>query len=277
MKIAVLSDIHANLPALQAVLRHVESSSPDAVVVGGDVINRGPQPRECLELILDKVRNENWRVLKGNHEDYVLHASRGITHLPRWEQQVIAHTVWTSRRVADYLDIISRWPDELAITAPDGSRLSCVHASHKGNRVGLYSFMTDDDFLEHMEHIHSALCVGHTHVPFIRYIHGKLVVNSGAVGMPFDGNPAAGYAMIHWNENGWSAEIIRLPYDREITMKAIKDSGYSADGGLMVRLIIEELKHAGPRLGKWHVRYEKLVASGQMNLEDSIAAMLTEV
>jgi len=276
MKIAVLSDIHANLPALQTVLEHVESARPDVVVVGGDVINRGPQPRECLEIILGKIRNNHWRVLKGNHEDYVLKAAKGIQHLPEWEQQVCAHTVWTSRLIPEYLPEIARWPDHLEITVPDGSHLTCFHASKKGNRVGLYSVMTDNELMDHVSSVNSAMCVGHTHVPFTRFINGKLVVNTGAVGMPFDGNPRASYALLTWSVDGWTAEIIRLPYDRELTLKAMHDTGYISEGGLMVRLIVEELKRSSPWLGKWHVRYEESVANGLITLEDSIDAMLAK-
>jgi len=276
MKIAVLSDIHANLPALKTVLDHVESAEPDMVVVGGDVINRGPQPRECLEIILDKIHNDQWKVLKGNHEDYVLKASLGLEHLPVWEQKVCAHTVWTSRLIPDYMNEISKWPDDLEIPVSDTSHLTCFHASKKGNRVGLYSFMADHELLDHVSTVSSAMCVGHTHVPFTRYISGKMVVNAGAVGLPFDGNPCASYALLSWSVDGWTAENIRLPYDRELTLKAMHDTGYLYDGGLMVPLIVEELKHSGPRLGKWHMRYEKSVAEGLMTIEDSIEAMLSE-
>ncbi len=274
MKIAVLSDIHANLPAFEAVLAHLASVEPHAVLVGGDIINRGPQPRECLDIVMDRVTHHDWRVLKGNHEEDVLKAAAGPRHLPEWEQQLCRHSEWTAARIAEYLPAIALWEDSIELPMPDGSHLTCFHASKKGNRVGLYEFMQDNEMLEHMHPVHSAMCVGHTHVPFVRFIEGTLIVNSGAVGMPFDRDPRASYALFEWSAAGWNVEIIRVPYDRERTEKAYRDTGYLTDAGPMVPLIREELRHATSRLGVWHRTYESMVASGQMTLEDSVRAML---
>jgi len=274
MRIAAISDIHANLPAFEAVLNHLDALAPDVVVVGGDVINRGAQPLEVLDSVLDRVRHHGWRILKGNHEDYVLKASRGTAHLAAWEREVCAHTLWTARRIADRLPEIAAWPDMLEVKAPDGSSLACYHASKTGNRAGLYRFMEDHEIESHLDSAGSAWCVGHTHVPFIRRVRDRLVVNAGAVGMPFDGIPDASMALVEWTPAGWEAEIIRIPYDRALTMEAFHRTGYIRDGGLMVRLIVHELETASPMLGKWHVRYEKSLASGAMTLAESVELML---
>jgi len=274
MKIAVLSDIHANLPAFEAVLAHLASVEPHHVLVGGDVINRGPHPRECLEMVLDRIAHHGWQVLKGNHEEYVLKAAMGISHLPEWEQQLIRHTTWTADRISDYLPVISAWDDSIELPMPDGSQLTCFHASKKGNRVGLYDFMQDREIMEFVHPAYSAMCVGHTHIPFVKFIEGKLIVNSGAVGMPFDRDPRASYALFEWRAEGWSVEIIRIPYDRNLTEQAYRDTGYLSDAGPMVPLIREELRHASSRLNLWHRTYEALVVSGQMTMEDSVQAML---
>lgn len=75
MKLAVLSDIHANLPAFEAVLEDVRAWRPDTVVFAGDGVNRGPRPAECWTLLAALAEGEGWRRLRGNHEEYV--ASRG--------------------------------------------------------------------------------------------------------------------------------------------------------------------------------------------------------
>ena len=72
MKIAVLADIHANLPALQTVMEHVDAWQPDQVFVAGDTVNRGPRPAECLALVLQRQAMQGWRLVRGNHEDYVI-------------------------------------------------------------------------------------------------------------------------------------------------------------------------------------------------------------
>ena len=72
MKIAVLADIHGNMPALERVTTHIEAWGADQVIVAGDVVNRGPQPRTCLQFVEDKQQSAGWQVVRGNHEDYVL-------------------------------------------------------------------------------------------------------------------------------------------------------------------------------------------------------------
>ncbi len=274
MKIAVLSDIHANLPAFRAVMSHLDAVAPHRVIVGGDIINRGPEPRACLEIILDRMARHRWLVIKGNHEDYVLTASAGLSRFPEWERKLCSHSAWTAEAVRDHLATIASWPDSLELQMPDGSHLTCFHASKKGNRVGLYEFMQDAEIMEHVHPVNSAMCVGHTHVPFIRFIEGKLIVNSGAVGMPFDKDPRACYALLEWRPEGWQAEIIRVPYDRGLTESAYIETGYATEAGPMVPLILEELRLATSRLGIWHRTYESRVSSGQMTVEESVADML---
>jgi predicted phosphodiesterase len=276
MKVAVLSDVHANLAAFKAVLLHIDSVMPDVVLVGGDIINRGPQPRECLEIVLDRIKHHGWKVIRGNHEDYVLRTSRGVNTLKEWEQKVMSHTCWTEKRVADYLPAVAAWPDETGITAPDGSQLICTHASRKGNRVGLYTAMNDEELIDHAHPDAKALCVGHTHIPFVRKIHDRLIVNAGAVGMPFDGDHRAAYALVTWSAEGWEAEVVRVPYDRQVTENAYHETGYLTGGGPMVPLIHWELRHARARLGYWHRCYESAVAAGKIGLEESVQIILNE-
>lgn len=276
MRIAVLSDIHANLPALRAVLQHLDAQNPDAVMVGGDVINRGPQPRECLEIILDRIRNHDWKIIRGNHEDYVLKAARDdLSNLTAWERGIIAHTCWTAGLVDDHLNEVTRWPENTEVIAPDGTAALCFHASIKGNRVGMYTHMQDHELLEHAHPEARVFCAGHTHIPFVRETGGKLIVNNGAVGMPFDGDPRASYAILDWSPAHWTAEIIRVPYDRDETRKAFRETGYLERGGPMVPLILQELDMAKARLGYWHRLFEQSVAAGEKTLEDSINEMMT--
>jgi predicted phosphodiesterase len=276
MKIAVLSDIHANRPAFDAVLRHLEAEAPDLVMVGGDVVNRGPEPRACLETVLDRIRHHGWKVCRGNHEDYVLHAARGLQHAHDWQRAVCHHTLWTLERIDDLLPDFAAWPEHTEAELPDGSRLVVLHASTRGNRVGLYEFMEEDDLLDHVPPHHGALCAGHTHIPFVRRVREKLIVNCGAVGMPFDGDPRASYAVFQWAPEGWSAEIVRVPYDRDATITAYHREGYLAGGGPMVPLILQELQQSRSRLGPWHRHYEPRVATGELSLEASVAAMLQD-
>jgi len=93
MKIAVLSDIHGNLPALERVVEHIDAWQPDRVVVNGDIVNRGPRSRDCLLLLQERQQRDDWVLLKGNHEDYVLECGRPdcATDSPAYEVERFAH------------------------------------------------------------------------------------------------------------------------------------------------------------------------------------------
>ena len=90
MKLAVLADVHANWPALQAVAADIERWQADRVVVAGDVINRGPRPVECADFVL--VAAQSWPWVRGNHEEYVLsHVSIGFRRKSRALCKKILH------------------------------------------------------------------------------------------------------------------------------------------------------------------------------------------
>lgn len=274
MKIAVLADIHANLVALETVLADIDTWAPDAVMVAGDVINRGPQPVECLERVLERINRDGWKVLRGNHEDFVLTERNPPPDRAAWENEVFRHSTWTSERLGALASAIEAWPDQAEVEAPDGQEVRSVHASMVHNRHGLYEHMSDEDLLASIHPSPAVLAVGHTHVPFVRWLNGTLVVNVGAVGLPFDRDPRASYARLVHEEGGWQASIVRLDYDRAVTETAFHTSRYLADGGPMVTLILDELRHARPRLRHWHDRYEKHVAEGKLTVEESVRKQL---
>lgn len=275
MRIAVLSDIHSNWPAFQAVQAAVEKERPDHVVVAGDVINRGPQPRECLVRLLERRSNDGWSCIKGNHEDYVLTAMEtGHADLAPWQREVLAHTRWTLNRIRDLLPTLAEWPDQLSIRGPDGSEVRFVHASMRGNRQGLYEDMEEPVLAEMTAPPCAVLVAGHTHIPFVRRINGTLIVNAGATGLPFDGNWRPSYAILEFRAPTWSARIERIPYDRDATERAMHETGFLRDAGPLARLILEELRAARPRIGLWHRLYEPRVAAGELTVQESVTLLL---
>lgn len=274
MRIVVLADVHANLAALEAVMEDVDGRDPDAVVVAGDVVNRGPEPAACLERLLERRERDGWRLLKGNHEDFILAEHRGNGSRPPWQDEVYRHSTWTARRLGAHLNDLGRWPDRIDLEGPGGALIRTVHASNRDNRSGLYPRMADHEILDRVDPEPAVFCVGHTHVPFLRRIGGRLIVNAGAVGLPFDRNTAAAYAVLAGQGDSWSAHIIRVPYDRRRTEKAFRATGYADEGGPMIPLILDELHYARPNLRHWHLQYEERVARGEMSVTESVDAYL---
>jgi putative phosphoesterase len=270
MKLAVLADIHANLPALHAVLHHVDAWQPDAVVVAGDIVNRGPRPAECLRLVQERQLSAGWRVVLGNHEQYVLHQTQPGAARSGPQFEIFRSSYWTYQQLNGQTGWLEAMPFQQSLTAPDGSEVRVAHASMRGTRDGIFPDTPDEVLRLQVGRPHAPLfAVGHTHVPLVRQIDGTLVVNVGAVGMPFDGDRRASYGQLTWR-GGWQAEIVRLPYDHLRTEQDYVDTGFLPDGGALARLMLHELQGARSHLFHWALAYEAPLLAGELTIDESV-------
>lgn len=274
MKIAVLTDIHANQPAMEAVSQHLEVWRPDRIAVGGDIVNRGPHPVECLTFVQDKIQQENWQVVQGNHEEYVI--SQAAPDAPRSGPafDLLRHSYWTYQRLNGQLADLERMPFQVSIAGPDGREVRIVHASMRGNRDGIYPETTDQELRQKIAPAPAVLVVGHTHHPLIRQVDQTLVVNAGSVGAPFDGDRRASYAQLTWHGGRWQAEIVRLEYDLRQAEQAFFDSGYIIEAGPVARLMMAEFRKARPHIFTWYRRYEEDILGGRITVGEAVDEFL---
>ena len=144
MKLAVLADIHANFSALQTVVNHLDCWKPDAVVVAGDTVNRGPRPLECLQFVQHRQQTDGWKIVRGNHEDYVLNYNRpdAVTSGPAFE--IFRCAYWTYQQLNGNIDALEAMPFQVSLNAPNDSEARVVHASMKNNRNGIFPKTSDD-------------------------------------------------------------------------------------------------------------------------------------
>jgi len=275
VKIAVISDIHGNIPALETVTADIEQWQPDSVIVDGDIINRGPLSRDCLEWILERQKNDGWQIVRGNHEDYVLECAAADSTAvdPEFEVRQFAH--WTYLQVAEYVPVLARLPERQSICAPDGTELRVMHASMRDNRDGVYPKTTDAELRVQIAPAPKVFVTGHTHRPLIRQIDDTTVVNIGSVGAPFDADRRLSYGRFTWTvASGWQSEIVRLPYDYERIEQDYQTSGFLAEAGPLTQLMLVELRRAGGLVYRWASRYEEAVLAGEISLEESVREVL---
>lgn len=271
MKLAVLADIHANLAALHAVLEHVDAWHPDAVVVTGDIVNRGPRPRECLQLVQERQRTAGWLAVLGNHEEYVMRQARPDAPRDGPAFEIFQSSYWTLQRLNGEISALEALPFQQSLTAPDGSEVRITHASMRGTRDGIFPTTPDEQLRQQIGRPHTPLfVVGHTHWPLVRRLDDTLVVNVGAVGMPFDGDPRASYGRLTWHGGQWQAEIVRLPYDRSATERDYETTGFLDAAGPLATLMLAELSQARSHLYTWSVAYEQAVLAGELSLAESV-------
>lgn len=283
MKIAVLADIHANIQALQVTINHVENWKPDYVIVAGDTINRGPRPQQCLDLILNKNQNNDWRLIRGNHEDYVI--KQGSSTAPREGPIADVHraSIWTYEQINKNIKPLEMMEFKQDLYDGNYNLIRAVHASMLGNRIGVYPETSDTDLRKLIlgdpdQHISTPkiFCAGHTHRPLIRTIDHILVVNAGSVGLPFDGDHRACYAQIEINASNRASRIIRLKYDIDQAINDFKQSDYLDGGGPLVKLVLLELLTSKSHLYSWSKDYQALALQGRIEMNDSVGRYLAD-
>lgn len=201
MRIAVLNDVHGNVPALEAVLADVAALDVDRIVCGGDMV-AGPFPAETL----GRLQLAEATFLRGNADRESPSAPEGT-----WE--------WVASRLGPEA---VRFLAELPITiAVDDVRF--CHGSPRDDEEILTKVSPDERFRAALEGVEERLVVGgHTHVQFEREVDGWRFVNAGSVGIPYEGRPGAFWALL----DGGEVELRRTPYAVEAAAALARASGY---------------------------------------------------
>lgn len=220
MRLALISDIHANLTALEAVLADIERRHVDQIICLGDVAALGPQPRE----VLARLKALNCPCVMGNHDPFSPELS------PLWD--VIDWCV--SQLSEDDLDFLHSFQPTIEVPLDAHTTLLCFHGSPLSFTDQITS-TTPDEELERMLGGHTATIMagGHTHVQLLRQHRGALIINPGSVGMPFEkvrihGGPRifpwAEYAILDWTAGALGVELRRLPIDFDAFQRAVYDA-----------------------------------------------------
>jgi predicted phosphodiesterase len=281
MKIALITDVHANLVALEAVVADIDAWGPDHVIVGGDLVNRGPRPAECLRLVQKRMASEGWGWVRGNHEDYVI--SNAGPDAPRRGPAFEVHqaSYWTYCRLDQDVAPLVGMPFELSLLDPDGRLVRFTHGSMLGIRDGIYPETPDSRLAEKLGlngNVQipplAVFAVGHTHRPLVRRWGEVLVVNAGSAGLPFDGDTRPSYARLTWTSYGWQAEIVRVNYNLQAAVDDFYATGYAQEAGPLIRLVEIELRQARSMLFSWALQYQDLALEGEISMEDSVSRFL---
>ena len=212
MRLLVVSDIHANWPALQAI-----PVDADAVVCLGDIVSYGPFPRECVQWVRD---HADW-VVRGNHDTAL--ASGVDPQAAGFKAHLARATLEIHRSSVAEPDLA--WLRALPTEANfrfDDYRFHAVHASPKDPLLSyrLTPDLPDEELKKELADVRADMVLaGHTHLPMSRGAWTKVLLNPGSVGQPLDGDPRASYAIIR---NG-VAEIRRVEYDISATEVGIRN------------------------------------------------------
>ena len=228
MRSAILSDVHANLEALEAVLQDADARKIENILFLGDAVGYGPDPNECVEILMKRCKV----FLAGNHDWGVL-GQTDITYFNEHARTAIEWTkgVLTKKNLKNLKSFLLQ--KEL-----EKEDMLLVHSTPK-EPEGWHYLLTLWDAEINFHYFSNKYCfIGHTHYPFIieRLPSGDLVtykekaskgemeryiMNVGSVGQPRDGDPRASYAIV----DDEKLEIVRVPYDVESVQKKMSKAG----------------------------------------------------
>jgi predicted phosphodiesterase len=236
MRVAIITDIHGNLPALEATLLHVHQQAPDLVIIAGDVVNGSPDSGDCWRLACSL----GCPILRGNHERYA--ALYGTPQAaPEWATELFAPLHWTVAQLTG-MERQAMGALPLQWRSPDAPGLLVVHASARDDHDSIAAHTP----VEHLEAMFAGtperfIVRGHNHNAQIRLWRDGWIVTAGSVGLPLDSSPTVKYLLLDGTKEGWKIQHQSVPYDHPAAVRRFHETGYLAATGPIGRLFYREV------------------------------------
>ena len=228
-RVAVITDVHANLPALQAALARIDELGVDAIYCGGDLVGYGPHPNEVCALI----REREIPTIYGNYDHAIARDldDCGCAYVTAHDRKLGQRSVdWTLAHTAQASkDFMRALPFELRFAVGD----SAVHLVH-GSPRKVNEYLFEDKPASLYERLAaaadaSALVFGHTHKPWVHDYGGVRFVNCGSVGKPKDGDPRGAFAVLDAEGAEVRVTIERVDYDAAAVAREVADAGLPSE------------------------------------------------
>lgn len=232
-RVAIVSDSHGNIQALQAVVGDLEAVRPDAVVIGGDIAQGAAAP----DRVIDLLRERGWPAVIGNADALLLDVHDGLApaHTPL---PFIRIAQWCSQRLTDdHVRYLRNLPGALRIRAPDAPEVMLVHATP----WSIEEIVLRDAPSEVAARMLAAAGVpivayGHIHSPYRRRMDNDLLFSVGAVSVSNDRDPRPAYTVLTLDREP-AVEVRRIAYDAETAAAAIRTSGAPVSDDLLRAMV----------------------------------------
>ena len=251
MRLAILSDIHGNLHALEAVLADLEAQGgADRTWILGDLVAFGPDPGGCLDRIR-ALPQETTQVIQGNTDRYVTRGAR-----PSWRQPTAEewpafvdemverdrNFEWTSSQLnGEQAEYLLKLGTDLSLEAPGYGWAIGFHAAPGDDEAVLLDYTPDDEILDWLLDRQGRLAFGgHTHRAMDRDLGAWRFINVGSIGLPFD-EPGASYVIVTFADGQAQVDFRRVPFDVDAVVQGLEDKQHPAKGW-----VIRHLRNPGP-------------------------------
>ena len=232
LRLALVSDIHGNLAALEAALAEIEKAAPDRILILGDLVQNGPRPAEVIDAVM-ALEAAGAYVIAGNTDIAV--ADGDYTAAFPWLDEVPeAHRAvaeWTREQLSDeQLEYLRRLPAERRVAHGEDLLLG-THGSPGSQTLGLPVDLDPAIMVQRVTRTDAqVIACGHTHTADIREFGRKIIVNPGSCGYAFDGTPDACWGMVTFEEDeDPRADLFRATYDPNPTAEQVADRGLAGD------------------------------------------------
>jgi predicted phosphodiesterase len=247
-RLAILADIHGNLPALEAVLADLAPLGVDQIIVAGDVINWGPHSAE----VMARVAAAGWPVIRGNNEFYLLDYETPRAPAAWADRRHWSMLPWLQQQLAgQWQTVIAGWPDRLSLRFRDAPPVRVVHGSPRRNTEPMWPISTEAELAVMLAEVEEQTVISaHTHLPLDRWVPGRpdgaawQVLNPGSVGAPLDGQHCARYLVLEGNADGWQGQPRAVPLDPAPILREFERQGFSERCGVVGELVLREHAHA---------------------------------
>jgi len=213
MKVAVLSDIHGNLFALNSVLEDIKKNDVDEIFCLGDLAMAGPEPNETI----DFVKKQNWTIIQGNTDKMIADYSEAVYNAVKEGAPIMANALENDVKSisTENKEFLKQLPEKLALER-EGVNILLVHGSPRRNNENIFPDLTKEQINEIVAGAEeNIIFCGHTHIPCgYQTDNGITIVNDGSVGRPFTDNPEACYVLADFNNGAFTIEHRFVDYDK---------------------------------------------------------------
>lgn len=242
MRLALLSDIHGNITALEKILNELNKYDDlEGIVIAGDSIGDGPKSSEVLE----RLRKFKTWIIKGNREEDIIDYQMG--RKKEWDYlKQFASMKWTFNSLKEeQLVFIKELANQIVIDIPGTSKIRVVHGSPRD----VYEHLFPDKLIERLDYAtrmidEEYLVCGHSHRHWIKLHNDKLIINPGSVGQSFNKHISTEYSILEWKDSRWKHSHHYAKYDIEKAIDDFYKTGLSEYGGFWVEVTIMSLRES---------------------------------
>lgn len=236
MRVAVISDIHANYKALEAFLAYIEERPVDAVIALGDYVTDSPYPERTMQLLYGMMEKYPCHLIRGNREEYLLDNAKIPQgwHICSPNGALYYTSLHVTREDLEFFDSL---PSTDRVQLGDCPELTICHGA-PGEIRGNFIFQKELKDKVMRELPTKYLLGGHSHRQEACEMYGKLYVNPGSLGLAMaDKGGHAEFAILEGDVNGWKPQLISIPYDLEGFLKDFAESGLEEYGMVLTRAV----------------------------------------